>query len=1037
MVYVDGLISGLNTSDIIKQLMDIERRPVTALQNRVATAKTQQTALLTVSAKLLALRTKAASLSTSAIFNTATLTSSKPDVLSASGQVTSEGSYTFRVARIAQSAQSVSRGFADSDTTKVGAGSISLELGNIRLDRATPLELLNGMAGVQRGQIKITDRSGGSAVIDLSDAVTVQDVLDKISHADGINVTARVNFYNSDGRGIELYDRTGSEFGEMRVEEVSGGTTAADLGICASTSTNTLTGGAIIRLAADMPLSILNDGNGVRSATGSDFRISLRDGATAFDVSISGARTLRDVITAINTASGNPGTLTAALSDMGLQLTDTSTSGVGTLSVTAVGGSRAAEDLGILKSGAGGGDSYTVGGDYIMAGLNTALLKSLNGGAGIGRVAGESDFHVVLSNGIGFDVNIDSAQTVHDVFGLITAAAIDAGATPTGDMRANGYGNGILLFDGQGGSGNIAVTALHDSTAAADLGIEGTGSGQTITGRDVDLKYIGENTRLSSLNGGRGVSAGKIRITDSRGTSAVVDLAQEITIGDVLRDINGAAVGVSASINDTGDGILITDTAGGSGLLRIEEVGGTTARDLNIRGTAGTGTNYIDGSFEFRIEIGAGDTLEGVRDKINALNLGVKASIISVGGPLPYRLSLTGQYTGTANSLNLDDRDSTLAFVAGSRACDSVLIFGAAGGAASPAVITSATNQVNNVVPGMVLSLNSVSSSPVTVTASISPTAAADAVQAFTNAYNDIVSTIAELTKFDTETFEKGVLFGNSTISTIKQQLSALITSPLTGVDGSLAMLAQAGVRTLGNGMLQFDRTEFESRFANNREGLTKLFTATRAVTNTTLLSDLKNGRGVESVSGNDFCITLRDGATVSVDVSGALTLGDVIRRINGDSENNGRLIASISEDGRSLKLTDAGLGSGEISVAALNNSRAFAGLGLNFALSNSGGKFVGSPLNPTGAPGAGHRLAAMLDFLTDPREGSITAANDGLDKKIEGYEKTIEKMEERITKKAKRLRDQFTQLELAMNESQTQQARLSQQMSSLQNMSG
>lgn len=1034
MVYIDGLVSGLDTTSIIQQLMDIERRPVNILQTRIANAKTQQTALLEVSARLLSLRTRASSLALSSTFNTATLTSSNSSVLSASGQVTSEGSYTFEVSRLAQSGQVISRGFTDTDTTPVGEGSFTLELGNIRLDRATSLDILNGMSGVHRGQVKITDRSGDSAVVDLSDTVTVQDVINRINQAEGINVTAMVNFYSSDGRGIEITDGTGQSAGNLKVEEVSGGTTATDLGVLKDVAADVLTGDAIVYLSENTPLSMLNDGNGVRTSTGSDFRISLRDGVTTFDVDVSDALTLGDVAEAINDADGNPGTLVASISDLGLELVDTSTSDPGTLSVTALGTSKAAGDLGIEKTETGGGASYTMTGDDIMAGLNTVLLKSLNGGSGVGRVTSLDDFHIVFSNGIECDVDIDTAQTIHDVFRLIGDAAIAAGATPTGWFAINDCGNGLSLFDGQGGAGDMTITALNGSAAAGDLGIEGTGSGETFVGRDVDPRHISENTLLSTLNGGRGVFAGKIKITDSSGASSVIDLAQETTIGDVLRDINGAAVDLTAAINSTGDGILITDDAGGSGLLRIEEAeGGTTARDLNILGAAsGAADNYVNGSFEFTVEIGEEDTLGDLRDAINALNLGVQASVINAGGPVPYRLSIVGQYTGLANSLNVDDRDSVLDFTATSRAQDSVLLFGASGGSASPAIICSSTNEVSDVVPGMALSLNSVGTSPVTVTASINSDDAVEAVQGFVDCYNEIVAAIDGYMDFNVETYEKGVLFGNSTVSTIRQQLSGLISSPAAGVGGSLTLLAQVGVRILGNGRLQFDKTKLEEQFNNNREGVVELFTAGRTADESVLLEDLNDGLGMDTVASDDFRINLRDGSSITVNVSGALTLGDVLRLINNDSENDGRLVASISEDGRSLKLVDSGPGTGDISVDAVNSSRAHAGLGLNFALSNSAGEFIGSPLNPTGAPGIAHQLEDLLNFLTDPAEGSIASATDGLDEKIEGYEESIERLEERISKKEERLRSEFTQLELAMSESQAQLARLQQQMGAL-----
>ena len=46
------------------------------------------------------------------------------------------------------------------------------------------------------------------------------------------------------------------------------------------------------------------------------------------------------------------------------------------------------------------------------------------------------------------------------------------------------------------------------------------------------------------------------------------------TVGDVIDRINASTSGkVEARINDTGDGILLVDKAGGSGTLSVSEVG--------------------------------------------------------------------------------------------------------------------------------------------------------------------------------------------------------------------------------------------------------------------------------------------------------------------------------------------------------------------------------------------------------------------------------------------------------------------------------
>ena len=72
------------------------------------------------------------------------------------------------------------------------------------LHRSTLLDALNGGNGVQRGLVRITDRDGNSADIDLSNAHSVDDVLDAINADEGVSVTATT----SDGQ-IVITDTSG------------------------------------------------------------------------------------------------------------------------------------------------------------------------------------------------------------------------------------------------------------------------------------------------------------------------------------------------------------------------------------------------------------------------------------------------------------------------------------------------------------------------------------------------------------------------------------------------------------------------------------------------------------------------------------------------------------------------------------------------------------------------------------------------------------------------------------------------------------
>lgn len=169
--------------------------------------------------------------------------------------------------------------------------------------------------------------------IDLSSAVTVEDLLNQLNNSDA-NVLATVN---AGGNGIDLRSRlSGADFsiGE------NGGTTASQLGV--------RTFGTTTRLAD------LNHGNGVHSnANGYDFQIDRRDG-TVMKFNTDDARNVQDVLDLINNHVNNQdpaSRVVARLSSVGngIELVDNGTGGP--LVVESLNNSEAASDLGLLPAG--------------------------------------------------------------------------------------------------------------------------------------------------------------------------------------------------------------------------------------------------------------------------------------------------------------------------------------------------------------------------------------------------------------------------------------------------------------------------------------------------------------------------------------------------------------------------------------------------------------------------------------------------------------------------------------------------------------
>ena len=275
-----GLISGIDTASLIEQLLAVESRIKFPIQARIARLSTAKSALLDINSRLLNLQGTASAFRTNDIFNSVLATSSNAEALGVSATGSPQpGSYAFIVKRLASSSQFLSHGFSTRDSTPLGLDSFGIELGNGRLTREQPLSELNGGDGVQRGRFKITDRSGGTAEIDLSDATSLNEVIEAINGASGISISASIN-----GNALSLEDFSGGS-GSITVVNGAGNSTASDLGIEGSSSSDTLVGSDVNVLGMNTTLASFNDDRGVLIRDGvTDFTLTL--GPNDFDIDL-------------------------------------------------------------------------------------------------------------------------------------------------------------------------------------------------------------------------------------------------------------------------------------------------------------------------------------------------------------------------------------------------------------------------------------------------------------------------------------------------------------------------------------------------------------------------------------------------------------------------------------------------------------------------------------------------------------------------------------------------------------------------------
>ncbi|MAT14712.1 MAG: hypothetical protein CMJ46_05505 [Planctomyces sp.] len=638
-----GLISGINIKDLVDQLISLERQKVSRLESRVKTFESTQQGIDLLSSNLTIFKGLFGTLNTESAHEQtkSSLTDATQLSVTASG-LDAIGTYTLQTLQMSDNDQYRSKGFADRDTTTLGTGSITIASGGF-LNEPTLVEELNAGAGIRRGKFEITDRSGAKAEIDISSAYTVDEILTAINSNEEIDVEAF-----AEGDKIVLRDRTGSTTSNLIVNDLSGGQAAADLGIAGSVSADKISGSSIFSLTSAFKLSDLNDGNGFRlNSASEDLVITLTDD-TVIEVDLEEITNIQGFLNAINNHDDNGGKLLASLENGRLKLEDLSGGG-GSSSFSVADGENAdvIAQLGLDVSESGG----VITGRKLAGGMNSVLLRNLNGGSGIGTM-GSLDLTDRAGNSA--TVDLSNAESLDEVLTAINDAETLGGTKLKLRAFVNSDGTGITIEDFSGATDSNLIIADNGGTIAADLNITVDAAETSVESGSLNLQYANNATKLSqftndnsltngtirvtdaagrdftvavssavtdiagliervalqqgditgdadvllsNLNGGAGVGTlGSIDVTDRAGRTATLDLSGATTLDDVIDAINNAQdaglndLALEARINDAGTGIIIEDTSGSTASnLIISDVGGSTlAAGLNINANVAT-----------------------------------------------------------------------------------------------------------------------------------------------------------------------------------------------------------------------------------------------------------------------------------------------------------------------------------------------------------------------------------------------------------------------------------------------------------------
>ncbi len=318
---------------------------------------------------------------------------------------------------------------------------------------------------------------------------------------------------------------------------------------------------------------------------------------------------------------------------------------------------------------------------------------------------------------------------------------------------------------------------------------------------------------------------GAVTATSSRSQAVTASVSPGAPAGSYSVVVQQLASGQSLASSAYADRTAVL----GQGTLRIE-LGNWDA----VPAVPKAGSNATE------VVIGPDDqTLEGIRDRINAAEAGVSASIVNDADGA--RLVIRSRDTGVENGFRIqvsgdsdgNDTDtgglSALAFDASGGASQLVRTKSAADALAEidGLAVRSTSNTLSDVVGGLSLTLTQAGAEPVLV--SVSPDAASlrKSIDEFVTAYNEVVGLLRQQTKVNPGGNGAGPLQGDRSVAMLTSKLRGLLGDNSTA-SSVFTRLSDIGFDVQTDGTIKVVGGKLDNALSNLGE-LRKLFAGTGA----------------------------------------------------------------------------------------------------------------------------------------------------------------------------------------------------------------
>lgn len=342
------------------------------------------------------------------------------------------------------------------------------------------------------------------------------------------------------------------------------------------------------------------------------------------------------------------------------------------------------------------------------------------------------------------------------------------------------------------------------------MGISSLGVGSSILTQDVldqlrkadEAKFV-TPVELELANEGDKEDA--LKLIDASMTNLIdsINALKSATLFDErATTVTGTSIAVTAAAgSDIQD---FTINVGNLATKQVEQSGSFAASTDSVAAVDGQINLNIDGQ-DFTIDYVAGTTLSELKDLINGVaGDKVDATVVQIGAT-DFRLFISSADTGTTQNITITDNTGTLdarlttGLTAIQTGVDANFTF-------NGQPITRTSNNITDLVTGLDITLKEVGSSSVSVAQNRDNIIAK--IDSFVEKYNSAITELNKMTKASTDSDERGIFSGESTIKNMKRALQDMMAS----VGGGVGYITDYGFEIDKDGVMTIDKTIFNAK---------------------------------------------------------------------------------------------------------------------------------------------------------------------------------------------------------------------------------